>query len=335
MASSRSPSSRSCEIATTPPAARSTAAIACASAAAAGPSVWIVSCAAPGVGGSSASSAWTAARDAASISSMIEGCDAGGGDGGGRGGRGAHIGEGRRDRADVARNQPPELQRRADDDAERALGADHRARSDRAPSHPSLCGDPAAAGARRRARGRRRGRRLARLRTSRTADRRHPWRCCRRQSRSHGWPDRAPTTGPARASEAFRSALMIPGSTTASRSSGRTSRIRSICRSERAISPVPAFAPPASPVPAPRVTTGLPVWVAMRSVACTSSTDAALTTASGAPDAAWPDLSASSQPAGQPASCRDDRRVPRAAARRRRPRRGVTPAGAGRRTRQR
>ena len=51
-----------------------TAAIASASTAAAGPSVWIVSCAAPGVGGSSDSSAWTAARDAASISSMIAGC---------------------------------------------------------------------------------------------------------------------------------------------------------------------------------------------------------------------------------------------------------------------
>ena len=57
-----------------PPAARSTAAIASASTAAAGPSVWIVSCAAPGVGGSSDSRAWTAARDAASISSMIAGC---------------------------------------------------------------------------------------------------------------------------------------------------------------------------------------------------------------------------------------------------------------------
>jgi hypothetical protein len=37
------------------------------------PVVWIVSCAAPVVGGSSCSSAWTAARDAASISSMIAG----------------------------------------------------------------------------------------------------------------------------------------------------------------------------------------------------------------------------------------------------------------------
>ena len=38
-------------------------------------------------------------------------------------------------------------------------------------------------------------------------------------------------------------------------------------RIDRAISPAPAFAPPANPVPAPRVTTGVPVALAMRRVA--------------------------------------------------------------------
>ena len=97
---------------------------------------------------------------------------------------------------------------------------------------------------------------------------------------------------PCSASAAFRSALRMPGSTTASRSSGRTSRMRSIARTDSAISPAPAFAPPARPVPAPRVTTGVRVSVAMRRVACTSSTERAWTTASGMPDAACPDLSA-------------------------------------------
>ena len=57
-------------------------------------------------------------------------------------------------------------------------------------------------------------------------------------------------------------------------------------RSDSTISPVPAFAPPASPVPAPRTTTGVPVALAMRIVVCTSSMDAACTSAIGEPAAA-------------------------------------------------
>ncbi len=51
-----------------------------------------------------------------------------GGDGRGGLGGGPHVGEGRRDRADRARNEAPELQRRADDDAERPFGPDHERR---------------------------------------------------------------------------------------------------------------------------------------------------------------------------------------------------------------
>ncbi len=55
----------------------------------------------------------------------------------------------------------------------------------------------------------------------------------------------------------------------------RASRARSL--------PRPPYAPPASPVPAPRGTTGMPIRVAKRIVACTSSTMRAVTRASGAP----------------------------------------------------
>ena len=131
---------------------------------------------------------------------------------------------------------------------------------------------------------------------------------------------------PCSASAVLSSAFRMPGSTTASRSSGRTSRMRVIRRVERAISPGPAFAPPARPVPAPRVTTGVPLSLAMRSVACTSPMDAACTTARGAPAERCPDLSAraSSSAAGlvstrSPSSARRRASTSRRHDRRRRP----------------
>ena len=63
-------------------------------------------------------------------------------------------------------------------------------------------------------------------------------------------------------------------------------------RTDSAISPGPVFAAPARPVPAPRVTTGVPVRDAIRRVSCTSETDAACTTARAGPEEACPDLSA-------------------------------------------
>ena len=237
------------------------------------------------------------------------------GDGGGCLGGRPHVGEGRRDRADLAGNESAELQRGADDDAERALGADdergevepgdaldgavpepqqaavgeHEVDAEHGVAHDAVLRAQQAAGA---------GRDVAADRGDGAA-------------RGIGRPPQRR----ARPSAALRSALRMPGSTTASRSSGRTSRMRSMPRIDRAISPAPAFAPPARPVPAPRVTTGVPVAVAMRSVACTSATDAACTTARGLPDAACPDLSARASSTRRRASCRRDRRARRAAAR--------------------
>ncbi len=71
---------------------------------------------------------------------------------------------------------------------------------------------------------------------------------------------------PSGASRALRSSLRTPGSTTASSSASLTSRIRSMPRTDSTISPAVAVAPPARPVPAPRVTTGVRVACAMRSV---------------------------------------------------------------------
>ena len=96
--------------------------------AAAGPSVWIVSCAAPGVGGSSDSRAWTAAEGRGIHQLHDRRLHARGGHGGGCLGGRAHVREGRGDRAHLAGDEPAELQRRADDDAERALRADHERR---------------------------------------------------------------------------------------------------------------------------------------------------------------------------------------------------------------
>ena len=53
--------------------------------------------------------------------------------------------------------------------------------------------------------------------------------------------------------------------------------------------PAVALAPPASPVPAPRGTTGTRNSDAARSVACTCSTFRAFTIASGRPSATHPD----------------------------------------------
>ena len=86
---------------------------------------------------------------------------------------------------------------------------------------------------------------------------------------------------PRGASASLRSPLSTPGSTTASSSASETSRMRFIRETSSTIAPGLAIAPPARPVPAPRGTTGVCVSWARRSTACTSSTDAACTTASG------------------------------------------------------
>ena len=128
IASSRSPSSRSCETATVPPAAREHG----------GDRVRLDVRGRPvgldrqlrGAGGGR--------LERQQGMDGGEGCGihqlhdrrlhARGGDGGGCLGGRADIGEGGGDRADVAGNQPAELQRRADDDAERPLGADDERR---------------------------------------------------------------------------------------------------------------------------------------------------------------------------------------------------------------
>ena len=86
---------------------------------------------------------------------------------------------------------------------------------------------------------------------------------------------------PSGASRSLRSPLSTPGSTTASSSASEISRMRFMRERSRTIAPGLAIAPPASPVPAPRGTTGVPVAWAMRMTACTWSTDVACTTAIG------------------------------------------------------
>ena len=74
---------------------------------------------------------------------------------------------------------------------------------------------------------------------------------------------------------------MTPGSTTAVSSSGLRSRMRFIRSRLSTMQPSVAWAPPETPVPAPRATTATP-WAAQAlTVACTSSTDSARTTACG------------------------------------------------------
>src|SRR5689334_11226827 len=63
---------------------------------------------------------------------------------------------------------------------------------------------------------------------------------------------------PCSATAARRSSLTTPGWTTANRSNGLISRISDIASKESTTQPSMAFAPPDSPVPAPRATTG--VW---------------------------------------------------------------------------
>ena len=68
---------------------------------------------------------------------------------------------------------------------------------------------------------------------------------------------RAPEAALGRAA-ALRSPLRTPGSTTASSSSTEISSTRFMRSVESTSSPAPPMAPPASPVPAPRGTTGMP-----------------------------------------------------------------------------
>src|SRR5690606_12620259 len=99
---------------------------------------------------------------------------------------------------------------------------------------------------------------------------------------------------PCGASAAFNSALMTPASTTASSSAASISRMRVMRSVDTTSSPCWAMAPPASPVPAPRGTTGTPCALAQRSAACTWATSRASTRASGALPERCPDLSARS-----------------------------------------
>lgn len=80
-----------------------------------------------------------------------------------------------------------------------------------------------------------------------------------------------------------RSAVITPGSTTAISSAGESSLIAVIRCSDRTTEPSPAVDAPARPVPAPRGTTGTRCSLAQRSVATTSSREAASTTPSGLP----------------------------------------------------
>ena len=69
------------------------------------------------------------------------------------------------------------------------------------------------------------------------------------------------------------SAVMTPGSTTAISSSGEISRIRFSRSVEMTSAPLGTLAPPESPVPRPRGTTGTANAVAPRNSICTSGTD--------------------------------------------------------------
>ena len=81
---------------------------------------------------------------------------------------------------------------------------------------------------------------------------------------------------------AFTSALSRPGCTVATMLPGSTvmARIRSV---ERVMAPSTADDPPDSPVPAPRVTTGIRCLDATRKTCCTSAVELARTTTMGTP----------------------------------------------------
>ncbi len=87
---------------------------------------------------------------------------------------------------------------------------------------------------------------------------------------------------PCRPASAFTSTLRSPGCTVAIIAPGSTVMVR-ILSVDSVMHPSTADDPPESPVPAPRVTTGVENLEAIRSVACTSAVEAARTTATGRP----------------------------------------------------
>src|SRR5688572_11773347 len=87
---------------------------------------------------------------------------------------------------------------------------------------------------------------------------------------------------PCSAAAAFTAELSAPGSTNATWTSGSTST--AVIRSRLStMPPSRALAPPESPVPAPRGTTGTPCSAAQRTAVCTWVASCARTTASGVP----------------------------------------------------
>jgi hypothetical protein len=88
---------------------------------------------------------------------------------------------------------------------------------------------------------------------------------------------------PSFAAAARRSSLTTPGWTTARRSAGSISRISRIRSVESTTHPSTAFAPPESPVPAPRGTTGMPCRAQAATTAATSAVDSGRATASAPP----------------------------------------------------
>src|SRR4051795_10640888 len=91
---------------------------------------------------------------------------------------------------------------------------------------------------------------------------------------------------PCSATAALRSSLTTPGSTTATRSSASISTTRFIRERSRTTQPSTALAPPDSPVPAPRVTTGTPSSAHAATTCCTSAVLRARTAASARPTSA-------------------------------------------------
>src|SRR3954447_17985371 len=91
---------------------------------------------------------------------------------------------------------------------------------------------------------------------------------------------------PCSATAALRSSLTTPGSTTATRSSASISSTRSIRDRSSSRQPSTALAPPDSPVPAPRVTTGTPSSAQAATTCCTSAVLRARTAASARPTSA-------------------------------------------------
>ena len=95
---------------------------------------------------------------------------------------------------------------------------------------------------------------------------------------------------PCSAAAAFSAPLSTPASTRATRLAGSISRMRVISSVESTMPPSIAAAPPESPVPAPRGTTGTPWAAATRIAAWTSAVWRGRTTASGRPpdtSSAW------------------------------------------------